>query len=152
MTIDLDTARAVLKADGDDDALITRYLNGARGICEGYCNRRFYDTQQESDADFLVAMSNLQDAEHARYAQLEAATTISAKAAIRDRYIQVIGTIKQRINGIVIDDLIEAAILITLAHLYYNREDSPEVPQKAQRILQPRLWIGDLADGEEGGS
>ena len=153
MTIDLATARKVLKADGDDDEVITRYLAGARGICEGFCNRKFYDTQEESDADFLAAMTDLQNAEHARYAALEAASDSGgAKEAIRNRYIQTIGTIKARINGIVVDDLIEAAILITLGHLYYNREDNAEVPLKAQRILQPKLWIGDLADGPDGGS
>lgn len=153
MTIDLATARAALKADGDDDALITRYLAGARGICEGFCNRRFYDTQEECDADFLVALADLQTAEHARYAALDAASDSGgAKAAIRDRYIQTIGNIKARINGIVADDLIEAAILITLGFLYYNREDAPQVPMRAQRILQPKLWIGDLADDYCGGS
>jgi hypothetical protein len=154
MTIDLDTARAVLKADVEDDALVTRYLAGARGICEGFCNRKFYDTQEESDEDFLQAMSDLQEAEHARYAALDAADCNGgAKDAITNRYIQIIGDIKARINGIVVDDLIEAAILITLGFLYFNREDAVQVPQRAQRILQPKLWIGDLADGRgDGGS
>lgn len=146
MTIDLDTARKVLKADGDDDALITRYLAGARAICEGFCNRKFYDTQEESDADFTLALADLEAAELARTTALDAASeTGGARTAITNRYVQVIGTIKGRINGIVVDDLIEAAILITLGHLYFNREDAPQVPQRAQRILQPRLWIGDLA-------
>ena len=152
MTIDIDTARAAVKADGDDDELVMRYLNGARGICQGYCNRNFYDTQEEADADFMAALTELQDAENARYALLESVTTVTQKHAVRSRYAEIIGRIKQRINGIVVDDLIEAAILMTLANLYFNREDSTQVPQRAARVLQPYLWIGDLADDEEGGS
>lgn len=148
MTIDLATARAVVKADGDDDAIISVYLAAARGICEGYCNRRFYDTQEESDNDYLAALSALQNAEFARYGALtDAVVTGGTTAAITDRYIQIIANIKGRINGIVIDGLIEAAILMTMAHLYFNREDDAKVPLKAQRILQPKLWIGDLVDG-----
>jgi hypothetical protein len=149
MTIDLATARAVLKSDAEDDPVVTRYLATARGVCEGYCNRRFYDTQELSDVDFLAALTELAEAETARDAAIEAAPeTGGTRDAIRNRYIETIGAIKARFNGIVVDDLIEAAILLTLAHLYFNREDAPQVPQKAARILQPKLWIGDLADGE----
>ena len=150
MTIDIATAREVLKSDPEDDAVVTRFLLGARGICEGYCNRKFYNTQQESDDDFPIVLLELQAARTARDTAL-AIVGVNTSAVI-DRYIQTFARMQSRIHGTVVDDLIEAAILITLTHLYFNREDSDKLPLRAQRILQPKLWIGDIADDFSRGS
>lgn len=156
MTIDLTTARNYLKADGDDDDIITSLMAGAQGICQGYCNRRFYDTQDAADSDFEAAIADRVSATAALKTQLAAipgndADSMGTRDLISDHYIEVFGRISQRMNGIVIDDAIDAAILLTLGHLYANREDNivsgnnaVQLPVGAQRILKPYLWIGNI--------
>lgn len=157
--IDIDFARTFLKADGDDDDLITGQITSARNICEDYCNRKFYDTRGDQDDDFTLALTDRATALAGRKAAMASVTGTTrddsvTRALIWDHYIEVLADITQRINGIVIDDAINAAILITLGHLYKNREDNVstgnnvvQVPVGAQRILQPKLWIGNIADG-----
>lgn len=159
--IDIDAARAFLKADGDDDDLIQTQIPSAQSICEGYCNRVFYDTQAEADTDFTQALTDRTTQLAARATALASVTgtdqdSEDTRRMIRGRYIQVLGDIKKRINGIVIDDAINAAILIMLGHLYVNREDNivsgnnaVQLPVGAQRILQPKLWIGDLVQNDD---
>lgn len=156
MTFDIDTARAYLKADGPDDAIITNMMIGARSICEGYCNRKFYDTAQAQSDDFIEALTDRADALAARTTQLMTVTGTTAddmatRRIVANHYIDVLGRIKQRINGVVINGSVEAAMFLTLGHLYINREDNivsgmnaVQLPVGAQRILQPYLWIGDL--------
>jgi hypothetical protein len=157
--IDLDTARAFLKADGDDDDLINAQISSATQICEDYCNRAFYVDAAGQQDDFSQALIDRTAALLNRKTAMDSVTGSTpdddiTRAMIRDHYIQVLGQITQRINGIVLDDAINAAILITLGHLYKNREDNlatgnnvVQVPVGAQRILQSKLWIGNLADG-----
>jgi hypothetical protein len=154
MTITLDQARAHVKADGDDDEMVSAYLALAYTMVGNACNRSLYADQEASDTDYLVALSQLQEAEHARYAAIANAETNAQVAAIKDRYHQIIGNLKKRINGIPIDGTIDAAVLITLHALYHQREDVPEVPQRALAILDQgsKVWVGDLADDPEGGS
>lgn len=156
MPFDIDTARKFLKADGPDDDVITNMLPQAQSICEGYCNRRFYADAETAEADFIEALTDRADALANRATLLTSHTDAGTQKLIRDHYIEVLGRIKQRCNGIAIDGLIEAAIYLTLGHLYINREDNVvsgnnavQVPVGAQRILQPYLWIGDLADDSD---
>lgn len=157
--IDIDYARGFLKADGDDDTLITAQVASATKICEDYCNRVFYPDATTQQTDFMQA---LVDRAAALANRKTAVATITGqteddnitRGMIVDHFIEVLGNITQRINGIVLDDAINAAILITLGHIYVNREDNlatgnnvVQVPVGAQRILQSKLWIGNLADG-----
>lgn len=158
--IDIDFARTYLKADGDDDDLITAQILSARSVCEDYCNRKFYDTLEAQQDDFTDALTDRVQALLNRKAALATITGFEpddavSRGLIRGHYIEVLGAITKRINGIVLDDSINAAILITLGHLYKNREDNlatgnnvVQVPVGAQRILQSKLWIGNLADGD----
>ena len=60
-----------------------------------------------------------------------------------------------RINGVVIDGTITAAILMMLGHFYRNRQEvvvgqysgATQLPAGARRILEPYLWVGNLAGG-----
>lgn len=154
--IDIDKARTYLKADGDDDDLIIDQIASATNVCEDYCNRVFYVDADAKEADFALALTDRTTALANRKAALALITGHEqddeyTRGLITDHYIEVLGDITQRINGIVIDDAINAAILITLGHLYKNREDNlstgnnvVQVPVGAQRILQSKLWIGNL--------
>lgn len=157
MTYDLITARAYLKADGNDDTTITMLMAGARSICEGYCNRVFFDDQAAADADFIEALTDRADVLAAKSTQLATVTGTTAddmatRGIITDHFANMLARIQGRVNGVVIDGSIEAAMFLTLGHLYINREDNVvsganavQLPVGAQRILQPYLWIGDLA-------
>ena len=159
--IDLAFALVYLKADpGPEDDLITGLIESARIMCQDYCNRVFYDTQDQADADFTVALADRANAFTTRTTLL-AANEHDARTQdlINDRYIQTLGNITKRINGIVLDDAIKAAQLLTLGHLYINREDNVSTGNNvvalsvgAQRILQSKLWIGNLVSDDICGS
>lgn len=153
--LDLTLVRAHLKADAIDaeDDLLTQYVESAVSICEDYCNRNFYEDDAELDAAWLEGIGDLEAAE-ATYAEIASDDDFSdtAKAAARDRYIERQGTACRKVNGKVATPTVRAAILMTVGHLYKNRQsvvvgqmNATEVPQSARRILEPYLWIGDLA-------
>lgn len=152
--IDLILARQHLKADNEavEDDLIEQYIASATSACEGYCNRKFYETLQQKTDDYPVALADLQNAIDARDTAIEAATNDEVKSVITNDYIAKRGAVLARCNGVVIDDTITAAILMMLGHFYCNRQEvvvsqysgATQLPAGAKRILEPYLWVGDL--------
>lgn len=152
--IDLTLARQHLKADNEavEDDLIEQYIASATSACEGYCNRKFYETLQQKTEDYPVALADLQNAIDVRDTAIEAATNDEVKSVIANDYIAKRGAVLARCNGVVIDDTITAAILMMLGHFYCNRQEvvvsqysgATQLPAGAKRILEPYLWIGDL--------
>lgn len=153
--IDIEIARQHLKADGDDDGLIAQYLLSATSICESYCNRKFYETIGAKDADATAAMAELEAAITARNLALDATDDGEVANIIVNKWIATRGGCLHRLNGVVIDATIDAAILAVLGRLYRVRQDvaagqgaaAAQVPEGARRILEPYLWIGDLGGG-----
>ena len=152
--IDLTLARQHLKADNEtvEDDLIEQYIASATSACEGYCNRKFYQTLQQKTEDYQVALADLEVARDARDAALAAATNDEVKWIVINDYIAKRGAVFARCNGVVIDDTITAAILMMLGHFYRNRQEvvvsqysgATQLPAGAKRILEPYLWVGDL--------
>ena len=154
--IELPVALAHVKADDEavEDPLFALYLDSAQSICEGYCNRNFYETDEARFLAFDEGLVALQAASDWYNDTLDTSPRWEAVAAAGDSYIQRRGTALRAINGCVADGTIKAAILLTFGHLYRNRQDNivgqlsaVQLPVGAQRILQPYLWIGDLAGG-----
>lgn len=153
--IDLELAREHLKADDEEveDTLIETYIAGAVGACEGYCNRKFYEDNAARLADRVLALEGLDEAIEYRNTALAAATNCEVRNVIENDYIAARGKLLQRLNGIVINPTITAAILMMLGHFYRNRQEvvvaqysgATQLPAGAKRILEPYLWIGDLA-------
>lgn len=154
----IDRALAIqhVKSDGEtvEDPLIDLYLDSARSICEGYCNRLFYENTTALYAAFDDGLVALADAREWRTAQLAMEDRWEVIAAVNDSYTNRRGAALRAVNGCVADGSIRAAILMTFGHLYKNRQDNivgnlaaVQLPVGAQRILQPYLWIGDLAGG-----
>lgn len=154
--IDRSIAIQHAKSDGEsiEDALIDLYLASAKSICEGYCNRHFYEDDTARFLAFDEGLVALTAACDWRDAQLEPDPRWEIAAAVNDSYIERRGAALKMVNGCVADGTVKAAILMTFGHLYKNRSDNivgqlsaVQVPVGAQRILQPYLWIGDLAGG-----
>lgn len=150
--IDIQIARAHLKADGDDDNLIALYIPNAVSICEGFCNRKFYATAQAQIEDFDLALDELTTVREQRNTAVENTCDPNTMIALNDRYLVQRSRIMQRINGLVVDGTITAAILMVLGSLYKNRQEvvvgqysgASQIPLGARRILEPYLWIGEL--------
>lgn len=146
MNVSLDLVRAHLKTDMEDVELplIKQYMTSAQTLCENCCNRKFYDSSTSRAADFPVALAEKVSLATARDTLLGVTTDDYSIAAIWDHYRHDMSEVTKRINGIVVDDAIVAAVLMTVGYLYVNRSAN-EPPEAAKRILEPYLWIGDLA-------
>lgn len=155
--IDITLVRQHLKADPEpvEDALIEQYIASAQTICEGYCNRKFYATPEDKADALLAYPAQLQTIKDEYDARIENVPEDDneTRSIANSLYATAIGELRQRINGVVVDNTIRAALLMTIGHLYKNRQDvitgqnasATKVPIGAQRILQPYLWIGNLA-------
>jgi len=150
--VSIELAREHLKADGDDDDLITQYIASATSVCEGYCNRKFYADSTAKDVDYALALAELEAAKQVRDDALDATDDCDVQNVINNTWISARGACMARLNGVVIDDTIAAAILLVTGRLYRVRQDvaagqgvaAVQVPEGAKRILEPYLWIGDL--------
>lgn len=153
--IDYDLALVHLKADGEDveEPLILQYIASAQSICEGYCNRKFFPGAEERTTAVDAALLAVAVADDDYDAALAAATNDTVRGLLTNDHIRRIAELTQIVNGIVVDGTITAAMLMTLGHLYKNRQEviagqqssATQVPAGAMRMLQPYLWIGDLA-------
>jgi len=148
--ITLAQARAHVKADGDDDDMLTIYANAAEKACARFVSRSLFADLAALDA----ALSALPDilatawADHdAAMAQARGLVDIrqrefaeeNARAALSQAKIDH----QMVINGIVASDDIVAAILVTTAFFYRNR-DVGDLPPQVQNILAPYRWFGPL--------
>lgn len=158
--IEIELAIQHVKADDEavEDPLFAMYLASAQSICEGYCNRYFYEDDTARYIAFDEGLVELTAARDEWDAAVATEPTWDVLDSYGSRYIEKRGAALKKVNGCVADAAIKAAILMTFGHLYRNRQDvvigsvsAVHVPVGAQRILQPYLWIGDLA-GNYGGS
>lgn len=154
MTLDPELVRSHLKADDEsvEDGIIAQYIASSRTICEGYCNRKFYDDDTARAADFVQAQTDMATLDDTYDQALSAASNDNVKRMLQDDYFRSVGAIRQRANGVVVDDTITAAMLLICGHLYFNRQEvmvsqysgATQLPAGARKILEPYLWIGDL--------
>lgn len=164
------------RTDGDDDELLSLYGNAAESAVMRAANRNFYLTA----ADMDVAVAGIEDALAVAYAKYDAAiaatkgiTDPARRGAAVSRANTILGraTLSQDmiLHGLVLDlpvgwqddpdglaslngsgfDVV-AAVLLTAAHLYRNRENvvagqgsaAVQVPQTAADLIAPLRWIG----------
>jgi hypothetical protein len=132
MLIDLPTAKLHVAADGDADAaLITLYLGAAERSVVEYACRNIYATQGALDAaiaavpDALIAAKTAYDAAIVLADAMDAGDLQDmAVLAADEAYTKAKQSARMTYQGIVVNDQIKAAILLTLGHLYANRENS----------------------------
>lgn len=131
MLIDLDTAKRHLNVIGsDDDADIALKASSAEQIAIAHLNRQVYADQVEMDAAVASVPARLIAAGVA-YAAADAAADSIADCAARadektfalDQYRDERMACAAVRKGIVINDMILAAMLLILGSLHANRED-----------------------------
>lgn len=153
--VTLEQAKSHLRVDGaDEDADITLKLEAAEGHAVEYLNRHVYADQAALDAAKAAAPAALTAATAAYEAAMDAAEAmenvverdIATLAACED-YVKAQSLAKRTHRGMVINDQIKAAVLLTLGHLYENREDVvagvavTELPTGAKCLLRPHRAI-----------
>lgn len=151
MLVDLATAQAHLRVDNDvEDALIELYLGAAEHAAIEYLNVAVYPDAgalasaisaapvafAEASTDYTLAVRAV--ASMASLAERDLALEVAGVA-----YRAAVGRFRATVNGLVVNDAIRAAILLTLGHLYANREDvvtavsAVELPRGARSLLMP---------------
>lgn len=157
--VTIDQARLHCKADGEDDDILQLYVEGAQIDAVVSLNRAVFASQADLEAAIAAIPAAMVSARTERDAALELAANLpdpcdsyEAQQLARDIYHQQRIKWYQTRNGIVIDDHIRGAILMTVAHSYSNRGNvvagqgaaAVMVPQSAAWIYEKRRYMGEL--------
>lgn len=146
----MEDAKAHLRSDGADDALVQAYLDAAEDAAAQFLNRAVF----ADDAALQAARTAAPAALSTRLADIE--TRVTAAGDIEDctQRNETLATIerdrqsaltayREAMAGMVINASITAACLLMLGKLYANREDvvtgqtAIELPQGAHALLWP---------------
>lgn len=155
--LDLPTAKSHLRVDDDyPDEQVEPYLLAAELSAQEFLNRRVFASAAAMAAAVAAVPAALEAAVAARDAALEAAEDIEdagqaceARAYACHVYSQALEAARETRYGVVVDDLIKAAMLLILGHLFDNRKDVQtgisvaELPMGSRVLLQPyRIGLG----------
>jgi hypothetical protein len=155
--VTLDLVRQHVKADGDDDTLLTQYIESAEAACEREIGRHVYADQAALDEAKAALPASVLAASVAYEAAVEAAELLdddravgfALAAAEQDLVASNIAATRTR-AGIVVNHELRAAVLLTVGHLYRNREavitgqgaSAVEVPEAAAALLGRLRYVG----------
>lgn len=151
MLVDLDTAKLHLRVIGtDDDSLTALYISAAAKLAVGYIQRNIYADAPALAAAVTDAPVALAAATVVYDAAILAAEAMDAGVdqdmavfAADEAYTVAKTAARMTHQGVVIDEQIQMAILLTVGHLFENREDSVvglsvmALPMGSAYFLQP---------------
>ena len=149
--VPLAEAKIHLRVDGtDEDAMIGLYINAAEQAAVKAMDRGVYadgTALQTAMTAAPAALTAATVAKEAAVAAAEAITDSTEKSAAlqvaETAYMRALVAYRQAFDGIVVNDQIKAAVLLTVGHLYANREDVvvgasvSALPNGADHLLQP---------------
>ena len=149
--VQLSEAKLHLRVDGtDEDAMIGLYINAAEQAAIKAMDRGVYADNtalQTAMAAAPAALTAAAAAKEAAVTSAEALTDADEKAAAlkaaENAYMRALVAYRQVFDGVVVNDQIKAAVLLTVGHLYENREDVvagasvAALPNGADYLLQP---------------
>ncbi len=149
--VQLSEAKLHLRVDGtDEDALIGLYINAAEQAASKAMDRGVYADGTALQTAMTAAPAALTAATAAKEAAVTAAEALTdadekaaALQAAENAYMGALVAYRQVFDGIVVNDQIKAAVLLTVGHLYANREDVvvgasvSALPNGADHLLQP---------------
>ncbi|MBU1816427.1 MAG: head-tail connector protein [Gammaproteobacteria bacterium] len=134
----------------DEDALIGLYINAAEQAAVKAMDRGVYADGTALQTAMTAAPAALTAATVAKEAAVAAAEAITdstekvaALQVAETAYMRAQVAYRQAFDGIVVNDQIKAAVLLTVGHLYANREDVvvgasvAALPNGADCLLQP---------------
>ncbi|HIN56167.1 MAG TPA: phage gp6-like head-tail connector protein [Acinetobacter pittii] len=143
-------AKSHQKIDDDDDSEIERKLESAELMAARFMGRYFYASDADKIAGYEEVASILNEAK-IKANQLEENSKNASDEEERDFYLEQAKQIRResrteaamRINGVVINPVIRAGVLLTFGYLYEIREATNELPVSAQNTLFPfRINLG----------
>lgn len=149
--VTLAEAKLHLRVDGnDEDALIGLYINAAEQAAIKAMDRGVYadgTARQTAMTAAPAALTAATAAKESAVAAAEAMADADEKAAALQvaeaAYLRALVAYRQVFDGIVVNDPIKAAVLLTVGHLYAHREDAvvgasvAALPNGADYLLQP---------------
>lgn len=149
--VTLAEAKLHLRVDGnDEDSLIGLYINAAEQAAIKALDRGVYADNTALQTAMTAAPAALTAATAAKEAAVTAAEALTdadekaaALQAAENAYLRALVAYRQVFDGIVVNDQIKAAVLLTVGHLYSNREDAvvgasvAALPNGADYLLQP---------------
>lgn len=149
--VTLEEAKLHLRVDGtDEDALIGLYINAAEQAAIKALDRGVYadntalqTAMTAAPAALITATAAKESAVAAAEAMTDADERAAALQVAEAAYMRAQVAYRQVFDGIVVNDTIKAAVLLTVGHLYANREDVvigasvSALPNGADYLLQP---------------
>ena len=149
--VTLEEAKLHLRVDGtDEDSLIGLYINAAEQAAIKAMDRGVYADNTAVQTAMTAAPAALTAATAAKEAAVTAAEALTdadekaaALQAAENAYTRALVAYRQVFDGIVVNDQIKAAVLLTVGHLYANREDVvvgvsvTALPAGVDCLLQP---------------
>jgi uncharacterized phage protein (predicted DNA packaging) len=148
--VSLEEAKLHLRVDGsEEDSLIGVYLGAAEESASQYIERNIYTDSTALSAAIVAAPAALEVASTAYDAAVAAAETQAATDGADFAYCAAMSETRKTLAGVVVNASIRAAVLLTLGHLYANREavtvtngqNAAELPLGVRHLLAPfRLY------------
>lgn len=147
--VTLADAKLHLRVTGDDEnTLIQAHLNAAEMLAASWMGRSIYADSAALSTARAAVPAALSAATTAYIAAVDAAALLEdateagiALDAAEQDYQKAQTVARMTHSGVVINDLIKAAVLLTVGALYADRETA-EPPRAAQHLLQPHKLYG----------